>query len=248
MKISVIGPGHLGKCLIKGLLRSGISGDDISVYARRDEVCSEVADNFGVFASSSLGDVVSRGEVIFIVIKSAGFEELFASLPSGALNGRVCVSFMAGVGLERLSAALPGAEVVCAMPSIAIESCSGITAYTSCPDAVADIFRSLGYAFEVAPDGIGRVMAFASCGVGFAAYLMDAYVKAGISMGFSVEESRKITAITFQNALECGDFAKTVTAVATKGGATEQGVLHMENAKLPETVYDAIMAAFNRMK
>jgi pyrroline-5-carboxylate reductase len=40
------------------------------------------------------------------------------------------------------------------MPSIAIESCEGITAYTKAPKAVSELLGALGYAFEVEPDRI----------------------------------------------------------------------------------------------
>jgi pyrroline-5-carboxylate reductase len=38
-----------------------------------------------------------------------------------------------------------------------------------------------------------------------------------------------------------------VRAVATKGGATEQGVLHMDAPGVPRAVSDAVRKAYERM-
>jgi len=90
-------------------------------------------------------------------------------------------------------------------------------------------------------------MAFASCGLGFAAYLIDAFSTAGQAMGFSPDVAAQIAALTFKNACDRGDFRGTVKAVATPGGATEQGVLHMEKSKVFDIVAQAVRSAYERM-
>ena len=244
MKISILGLGHLGGALLRGLLKAGTAAEDVTVYDRSPARFDGLE---GVRTTCDAEEAVLASDVCFIVLKSAGFFELAPSLSPEAREGRVFVSFMAGVTPEALKDALPGAEVVRAMPSIAIESCEGITAYTKAPEAVAELLGSLGYAFETAPENIEKVMAFASCGIGFAAYLMEAFRGAGLSMGFSEEECGRITAQTFKNALDRGRYAETVRAVATKGGATEQGVLAMDAADVPGAVRAAVQKAYERM-
>ncbi|MBR2831557.1 MAG: NAD(P)-binding domain-containing protein [Oscillospiraceae bacterium] len=244
MKISILGLGHLGGALLRGLLKAGCSAEDVTVYDRSPARFSGLE---GVHAVCDAAEAVRASDVCFIVLKSAGFFELAPSLSGETGDGRVFVSFMAGVTLEALREALPGAAVVRAMPSIAIESCEGITAYTKAPEPVAELLGRLGYAFETEPENIEKVMAFASCGIGFAAYLLEAFRGAGLAMGFSEEECGRITAQTFKNALDRGHYAETVRAVATKGGATEQGVLHMDGAGVPGAVSAAVRKAYERM-
>jgi pyrroline-5-carboxylate reductase len=133
------------------------------------------------------------------------------------------------------------------MPSLAIAVCDGVVAYTKAPRDVAEIFARLGYAFEVGPEEIEKVMAFSSCGLGFAAYMIDAFAAAGERLGFSPETCVKIATQTFKNAVERGDYENTVRAVATKGGATEQGVLHMEARGLRDIIAGAVQKAYERM-
>ena len=241
MKISILGLGHLGGALLRGLLSSGVEPGDITVYDRSP---ARFAGLEGIRAVTDPAQAAAGTDVCFIVLKSAGFFEL-----ADGLRGLPCtfVSFMAGVTLNALRDALPGAEVVRAMPSIAIESCEGITAYTDAPSPVAELLGRLGYAFRVEPEKIERVMAYASCGVGFAAYLLEAFRAAGLDMGFTEEECDRITAQTFKNALDRGHYAETVRAVATPGGATEQGVKHMDAAGVTPAVSEAVRRAYERM-
>ena len=154
---------------------------------------------------------------------------------------------MAVVGFEKLYSLIGEVSLVRAMPSLAIASCDGVIGYTKSPPEVSGIFEKLGYAFEIEPDDVERVMAFSSCGLGFAAYLIDAFASAGRTMGFSPEVSARIAAQTFGNAVDRGDFRATVAAVATPGGATEQGVVHMDQNDVYKIVADAVGKAYDRM-
>ena len=91
-------------------------------------------------------------------------------------------------------------------------------------------------------------MAFSSCGLGFAAYLIDAFAEAGAKLGFSADVCEQIAAQTFRNAIDRGDWSNTVKAVATKGGATEQGILHMDASDVYGIVAGAVQKAYDRMK
>lgn len=248
MKIGIIGLGHLGGCLLEGLLKAGHAPASISVYARRREVCDSASEKYGVFASTELETVIGRSETFFIVIKGGGFDELFSSVDKALFNGKTAVSFMAGVKISRVKDMMPGATVVYAIPSIAIATCTGITAYYDAPKPIEDIFASLGHALKVTEDKMDAVTVFASSGVGFAAYLLDAYYRAGLELGFTPDEARTITDITFKNAMDNSDLAATVTAVATKGGITERGVMSMDSAKVPLGISEGVMAAYDKMQ
>jgi len=134
-----------------------------------------------------------------------------------------------------------------AMPSLAIATNEGVIAYTKIPEEIAIIFNKFGFAFETEPEVIEKVMAFAACGLGYAAYLIDAFAAAGEAMGFSPDTASHIAALSFKNAGDIGNFRETVKAVATPGGATEQGVNYMDECKVYGIVAGAIQKAYERM-
>ena len=249
MKIGIIGFGNLGSALASGLIRScSVSAGDIYV-CDSSPVALSAAEAAPVSAkvSQDINVVIRNSDVIFLTIKSHVFEVLARDIDRSALAGKTVVSFMAGVGFEEIFRLIGEVSLVRAMPSLAIASCDGVIGYTKAPPAVSEIFNKLGYAFESKPEDIEKVMAFSSCGLGFAAYLIEAFAAAGQTMGFTAEESASIAAVTFRNAVDRGAFSDTVKAVATPGGATEQGVLHMKNNDINDIVAGAVRKAYERM-
>ena len=248
MRIGIIGFGNLGRALASGLRKSGAAGAELYVCEKAPDVrnIAEAAP-YNAHASDDVNFAISNSDVIFLTVKSYVFEELALVIDKSKLEGKTVVSFMAGVPFEKIYALIGDVALVRAMPSLAIAACDGVIGYTQAPAAVADIFHRLGYAFETSPDEIEKVMAFSSCGLGFAAYLIDAFASAGQMMGFDRETSARIAAQTFKNAVERGGFRETVGAVATPGGATEQGVLHMDGAGVYDIVAGAVRKAYERM-
>lgn len=249
MNIGIIGFGNLGRALASGLLTSGCARtDNIYVCESSPEARALAANEpYRVHATDDVNSVICDSDVIFFVVKSYVFEEMAANIDRQSLTGKTIVSFMAGVSFDKIFSLIGEVRLVRAMPSLAISVCDGVIGYTKAPPEVESIFHKLGYAFETDQEGIGKVTAFSGCGLGFAAYLIDAYALAGQTMGFSPETSAHIAALTFRNAVSRGDFKNTVKSVATPGGATEQGVLHMDECKVYDIVAGAVRKAYDRM-
>ena len=153
---------------------------------------------------------------------------------------------MAGESFEKIYSLIGQVKLARAMPSLAIANNTGVIAYTQIPENISAIFKKFGFAFETEPEGIEKVTAFAGCGLGFAAYIIDAFAVAGEKMGFPPETAAQIAALTFKNAAETENFTETVKAVATPGGVTEQGINHMDECGLYDIVAGAVQKAYER--
>ncbi|MDR0838706.1 MAG: NAD(P)-binding domain-containing protein [Oscillospiraceae bacterium] len=247
MKISIIGVGNLGKSLLSGLTNSGTPLSDVTVLARPERV-AEVSASLGVAATDDINAAFYFADVIFLVVKGHVFSELAPQLKQPVASNKTVVSFMAGVPFEKIYSQIGDCRLVRAMPSLAIAANDGVIGYTAAPPEVEKLLQGLGYAFEVASEDIEKVTAFSGCGLGFAAYLIDAFARAGRTLGFSAEQADKIAAQTFRNAVERGEFAKTVRQVATKGGATELGVAFMDLYDTYGIISGAVGKAYEKMK
>ena len=274
MNIGIIGFGNLGRALASGLVMSGCVSDGCLFVCDSSPQAREAAQGapYNARTVEDINDVLQNASVLFLTVKSYVFEELSLAIDRNLLIGKTVVSFMAGMSIERIlellgsdirgadSGSMAGSEAVAvtrenesglslvrAMPSLAIATCEGVIGYTSAPPDISAIFHKLGFAFETEPENIEKVMAFSSCGLGFAAYLIDAFAAAGKDMGFSSENAVHIAALTFKNAVDRGHFRETVSAVATPGGATEQGIVHMDERGVYETVASAVQKAYERM-
>jgi len=247
MKIGIVGFGNLGRSLASGLVKSGCVSKLYICETFPDACKTAECAPYHAHVSEDINFVIRHSDVIFIVVKSYVFEEIARLIDSAALANKTIVSFMAGMGIEQMRSLIGNATIVRAMPSLAIAECEGVIGYTAASAAVSDIFSKLGYAFETEPENIEKVMAFAACGLGFAAYLIDAFAATGTSMGFSPETSANIATLTFKNAVERGSFRQTVKSVATPGGATEQGILHFDECGVYDIVEQAVRKAYDRM-
>jgi len=249
MKFGFIGFGNLGRAAASGLVMSGSAGNsDISVCETSSDARA-VAEGapYYAYVSADVNEILVRSDVVFLVVKGYVFDVLSAEIDRRNLEGKTVVSFMAGESFEKIYSLIGQVDLVRAMPSLAISVCDGVIGYTKAPPALVEVFDKLGFAFETEPENIEKVMAFASCGLGFAAYLIDAFKAAGETMGFSPDTCEQIAALTFRNACDRGDFRNTVKSVATPGGATEQGVIHMDKNNVFNIVAQAVRSAYDRM-
>lgn len=249
MKIGIVGFGHLGKALAKGLIKgSVIETEDIYVLTKSQETKEIVSKQYGMNVVEDINEMVEEVNIIFWVIKSIVLSEICADLKVN-MSEVINISFMAGMTIEMIKKHLGNVRILRAMPSISIENTDGIIAYTKTDDKIiTDIFNKLGFAFQVEEKDIEKVTAFAACGLGFAAYILNAFHIAGSEMGFSEEISEQIVAKTFSNAILMSNYKETADSVATKGGVTEQGILCFENSNLNEIIKNAINKAYDKVK
>lgn len=249
MKIGIVGFGHLGKSLVKGLIRSNIvRPSDIYILAKSDRTKQKAKEQYGVYPADHINNLVEHADIIFWVVKGSAMKDICSELTVD-IKQKPNISFMAGISMDVLKQYLGDVEVIRAMPNIAIENADGIIGYTPTNNqAIIDIFNCLGYSFVVEEKDIEKVTAFSACGLGFAAYILDAFYKTGIDLGFPVEVSEQIVAKTFISAIQMSDYENIVKEVATKGGATEQGILHLDELNANRIINDAIHQAYNKVK
>jgi pyrroline-5-carboxylate reductase len=249
MKFGIIGYGNLGKAFASALLCTGdVVASDVYVCDNSTQALAAAKQEFyNAYSISEINDMIKATDIVCITVKGYVFDELSASIDKKGLDGKLVISMMAGETFDKIYSILGNVNLARAMPSLAIATNEGVIAYTKVPDDVADIFGKFGFAFETEAEVIEKVMAFAACGLGYAAYLIDAFAAAGEAMGFSLETSSHIAALSFKNAGDIGNFRETVKAVATPGGATEQGINYMDKCGVYNIVAVAIQKAYERM-
>jgi len=249
MKFGIIGFGNLGRAFAAAMLYTGkVMRDDIYVCDNSQEALSVAKiESYHSFEIEKINEMIKNTDIICITVKGYVFEELSKKIDKKALKGKFVISMMAGETFEKIYSLIGKVDLARAMPSLAIATNEGVIAYTKVPDEVSEIFEKFGFAFETEPEIIEKVMAFAACGLGYAAYLIDAFAAAGEAMGFSLETASHIAALSFKNAGDIGNFRETVKAVATPGGATEQGVNYMDKCGVYNIVAMAIQKAYERM-
>lgn len=248
MKIGIIGYGNVGRTFCEGVTKAKfVDRADIYVYNRGDARRIE-AEKYGFKVCADASELFEKADIVLIAVKGYAFEEICLKNDCSSLYNKCIVSCMAGVTSEEIKQKIGvNCEVIRVMPTLSMSKLKGVTgAVKNNNEYVKKMFSSIGFYFEVEECDIEKVTAYSGCGLGFAAYLLNSYVKAGEALGFDKEISRQITKLTFEGALESNDYEDTVKKVATKGGATEQGVAFMENKSLDKLIGGAVKSAFEK--
>lgn len=249
MKIAIIGFGNIGKAFTSGVLKKGVfAKEDITACDMNLQACEYAKSEFNINATCEINEALANANIVLWAVKGHVFYELAKNIDKKLIKDYTQISFMAGMKIEDIkNATLGQGEIVRGMPTLAMKNNNAIIGYTPTNDKfLVSVFDCLGYAFSIEEGDIEKVTAYSSCGLGFAAYLLEAYKQAGIKMGFDEETCENITSQTFKNAIEMGNYAQTVKDVSTKGGATELGVNYMQNEKLMQIVCDTVRLAYEK--
>jgi pyrroline-5-carboxylate reductase len=193
-------------------------------------------------------EVAERADLVVLAVKPAKLEEVAPQL--GAAK-RV-ISIMAVVPLERLRDALPGAEVLRAMPNVGVEVRQGVlcVAGDAGPEARAALER-LGHVVELADDQFDAATAIMSCAPAYLALAVEALADAGAAAGIEPELARELVVETTGGTAELlrrRHPADVRAAVTSPGGATEAGLEALDREGAGRAFEAAVEASLRRMR
>lgn len=249
-KYGIIGFGNVGKAFVEGLLAKDIiNKENIYVFAKSVETLTTAIELYGVKSTDNLNTLLNNSDTVFLAVKKNVFIELMNTSDVKLFTNKKVISFIAGMSIGEIKQCVGNdCEVIKAMPNLSISNGNGIIGYTptDCIE-IKNILGNLGYAFEVSEADIEKVTAFSACGLGFAAYLINAYIKAGEQLGFDAVTSKLIAEQNFLSAINKSNYSDTMVSVATKGGATEAGINYLNKAGVDKSIVEAVHAAYEKL-
>ena len=244
VKYSFFGYGNLAKAIVKGLVGAGVSPSDVTVLAKTDAT-KDFARSNGLNVADGIPGLAS--DVLFLATKPAPFRENAESFSSGFENAKI-VSLMPGMPEEEVEAVF-GKPVLTAIPTLGIGLGHDIIAVSDREgfDDVKAVLSRLGRVIVCDREKLLKVTVAASCGLGFAADILEAYRRNVSALGLSPEESEVIVSSIFTSAAAMPPYGELASKVATKGGVTEKGLAAMEKT-LDGTIKSAFDAAREVLK
>lgn len=254
MRVALLGAGH-----IAGALAEGWSLPEIPEESRpRLLVYDPAADRaqslsrFGAVAAVDATTAVESADVVLLAMRPPDVLSALSALEL-LVGSRVVVSVAAFVTVEALRAALPGgARVGRVMPSVgaavgraAFPMVAGTLGEATAE--VAELFGLLGPVLPVDEQLFDVATAVASCGPGFAAYVLDALANAGERLGLDATTACRLAAAAMEGAaglVARGDDPQAVwRAVAVPGGMTAAGIEALQQGGVSEALSAAVSAA-----
>ena len=252
MRIGIIGYGNLGKALVRGLVLTGFSQNDIVINARSQKTRECVLDEFkDIYVTDNKEELANRTDVIILITEPKNAKEVLDEIKEYKINGKIIVSFMAGITIAELKDMLGekhnSVTWLRVMPNIAIQDGTGVIGVTyevqdyEKIQAVLDVLKKLGYVLKLDEKSLNHITVTAASGLAFAACVMDSYQKAGNTLFHDDEKSKEITIRVFENVIdmvkkENCSFDDIVRRITTEGGTTEAGMKHLDRKLITENL------------
>ncbi|KAF8473272.1 pyrroline-5-carboxylate reductase dimerization-domain-containing protein [Kalaharituber pfeilii] len=201
---------------------------------------------------------VQQADVVLLGCKPQVCEEILTQPGMReALEGKLLVSILAGVKMERLAELCsPSTRVVRAMPNTASKIREGMTVISLSDSLPAEekalvqwIFGQIGKALILPEKHMDACTALCGSGPAFYALIVEAMADGGVMMGLPRAEAQMMAAQTMQGAgrmVLAGQHPAIIREqVSTPAGCTIGGLLVLEDGKVRSTIARGIQEAAN---
>lgn len=262
MKFGLIGCGFMGEAILSAVLEHGVvTPADVFVAEVNPERCAAVGSRYGVTAGADPLAVAASADVIVLALKPQEFAAAAALMRGRLRDGQTVVSIMAGVTMDTLATALGHATIVRAMPNTPAAIGEGMTVWAAALEVndatraqVGAIFAALGKEVPVENEKyLDMATALSGSGPGFVYLLLEAFIDAGVHIGFRRDVAETLALQTFlgsaRYATETGKHpAQLRNEVTSPAGTTAAGLQVLEDAGIRGIIIDAIEAAYERSR
>ena len=262
MKLGLLGCGCMGEAILSATISRGLAAaSDIKVAEINEDRCSTVTATYNVSASSDVRDAVDGADLVIFAVKPQEFDAAAHRLQGHFKREQTVMSIMAGVPVDRIARSLGHAGIVRVMPStpaVIGEAMSVWIATSEVDEATREQVRSILGAMgrEVYVEDekyLDMATALSGSGPGFVFMLIEAFVDAGVHIGFKRSVAEMLALQTFIGSAKYAEatgkhLAQLRNEVTSPGGTTAAGLVVLENAGMRGAIIDAIEAAYERSR
>jgi pyrroline-5-carboxylate reductase len=246
VQLGLIGAGNMASALARGIGEPALVADIDQAKALA------LAEELGGEAVGSNAELAQRADAIVLCHKPQQLDEVAEQVGGQA---RTVISILGATPIAEIERAYPGAAVYRFIPNIPAELRQGVLCYvpgTRAQDGPErEVLELLGRAGAIIPLSseplIEPAMALMSCGPAFMALVAESVADAGVAHGLAPGEALRMTVETMAGTaayLRAHDYdtGAVKARVATPGGATERGLVALEQRGLADVCRAAVDA------
>jgi pyrroline-5-carboxylate reductase len=234
VKLGLIGAGNMASALARGI------GEPVLVHDIDSAKAEALAAALGGEALGSGAEVAERADVVLLCHKPQQLAEV-----AGGISPRAVASILAATTTAQIEDAYPGIPVYRFLPNMPVEVRQGMLCYV--PGRLAsegpekellELFGRAGTILRLdAEPLLEPAMALMSCGPAFMALVAESFADAGSEHGLAQDDAMRMVVETMGGtaaylATHGWDAEGLRVRVATPGGATERGLVRLEEEGL----------------
>ena len=256
-----IGCGNMGSAIIKGLLGSGVSPEEITASDARAESLENLAKETGICKAANNTEVVRTSDVIILAVKPQFLQEVLKEIKPEISREKLVMSIAAGKNMEFLTAGLgEDKKIIRVMPNTPALVGAGITGFTTNGNVTAEdkerafkILSSFGEAEEVPEKLMDVVTSLGGSAPAFVYMFIEALADGAVLDGMPRDKAYHFAAQcvlgSAKMVLESGKHpGELKDMVCSPGGTTIEGVRTLEDAGFRGIVMEAVHEATEKSK
>jgi pyrroline-5-carboxylate reductase len=244
VKLGLIGAGNMASALARGI------GEPVLVHDIDAEKAERLAAELGGEAVGSAPALAERADVVVLCHKPQQLQEV-----AEQISARAIASILAATTTAQIEAAYPDTPVYRFIPNIPAEVRKGVLCYV--PGSLAaqgpekeilELFGRAGTVIGLSDEPlIEPAMALMSCGPAFMALVAESFADAGTQHGLPRDDAMRMVVETMGGTAAYladseYDTGTLKTRVATPGGATERGLIRLDEEGLGRVCRAAVDA------
>jgi pyrroline-5-carboxylate reductase len=260
-RLAFVGGGNMASALIGGLIARGAAPASIAVLDPSAGQRAALSARFGVATHDDPAAALAGADVVVLAVKPQQMRAA-ATAVAPHVTGALVLSVAAGVRGADLARWLGGhARIVRTMPNTPALIGMGATGLAALAGATAAdraraerILQAVGQTVWVDDeDRLDAVTALSGSGPAYVFRLIEAMIDAGVGLGLSAEQARRLALQTVAGAAQLAAGSDEPPAVlrervTSTGGTTAAALEVMQRRDLPGLVAEAMAAAERRSR
>lgn len=263
MTIAIIGTGHIGRAIFKGLINSSIiRPSQIILTNHHPEKIDDLHKQYGVQITSDNQKAAEKSDIVLFCVKPRDMKQALYKVRKHLDRHKLIISVAACINLNLLETYLGNKnyQIIRIIPNIPVAYGEGVIGWIDNGKIKKEnllnfkkSFSRLGLLVQCSNDnGLEKLSLIAGCGIGYVAYFMKNLVLAAEKYEFSKEIAQKISQAVFSGTVHhlttTGQTPdELITSVATKGGITEEVLNSLDKSKFVELFLQSIGNGFKRV-
>ena len=257
-KLLFIGAGKMASAIAGGIVASKVySAHEMAAFDINPDAASAFTAATGVPCLSDITAALADAEKVLIAVKPQYLESALAPL-WGQFGGKLVISIVAGVTLEKLSALTGTEKIVRVMPNTPALVSKGAAAFAGSAKAteedlkfVSDIFNAAGIGLQVPEKLLDAVTGLSGSGPAYVFEFIQALADGGVAEGLPRDTALQLAAQTVLGAAAMVLETNTHPAVlkdqvTSPGGTTSRGLEKLAEKGFSGIVMQAVRAASAR--
>jgi pyrroline-5-carboxylate reductase len=261
-KMVLIGGGNMGKSLLRGILKAGLTpAENVTVVDVHAGKLEAIRSDFGVRVTREAREAVPGADLIILAVKPVTLNDVLDSIRECVSPRQLFITIIAGVESSYIRERLgKGNPVVRVMPNIAATVDAAASAVAISPHTTEEhielteaIFSAVGEVVRVEEEHIDAVTGLSGSGPAYIYMVIEALCDGGVKMGLPREVAMKLATQTVFGAAklvkDTGQHPATLKdQVTTPGGTTISAVHELEERGLRAMLISAVVTATERSR